>query len=103
MLIREARSGRVSGGDFGARSPPQLDPAAHPIGPGNETHPFRWPKVVENRTLVGPYAVAIPTMVAGHALAHELFATRPWAELVAPAAELAEAGAQVDWHTSLWI
>src|SRR5215207_258338 len=51
----------------------------------------------------GPYAVAIPAMVAGHAMAHELFATKTWEELVLPAADIAEAGAQVDWHTTLWI
>lgn len=103
MLIREARSGRVSVIDFGARSPAALDPAAYALAGGTDADLFGWPKVVENRNLVGAYAVAIPAMVAGHGLAHKLFATRPWRELVGPSAELAEAGAQVDWHTTLWV
>jgi gamma-glutamyltranspeptidase/glutathione hydrolase len=103
MLIREARSGRVSVVDFGARAPARLDPAAYQIVPGADLDLFGWPRVVENRNLVGPYAVAVPAMVAGHAMAHELFGRMPWAELVAPAADLAEAGAQVDGQTSLWI
>ena len=103
MLIREARSGRVSAIDFGARSPTTLDPAAYALAEGTDNDLFGWPAVVENRNLVGPYAVAIPAMVAGHAMAHELFATKTWEELVSPAADIAEVGAQVDWHTTLWI
>jgi gamma-glutamyltranspeptidase / glutathione hydrolase len=103
MLVREARSGRVSVVDFGARAPAALDPAAYVVAEGTDRDLFGWPKVVGGRNLAGPYAVAVPAMVAGHALAHELFATRRWEELVAPAAELAEAGVQVDWHTTLWI
>src|SRR3954451_11762490 len=103
ILIRESRTGKVSVIDFGARAPARLDPAAYVLTGGSDTDLFGWPMVVENRNLVGPYAVAIPAMVAGHAMAHERFGTRPWAELVASAADLAEAGPQVDWHTSLWI
>jgi gamma-glutamyltranspeptidase/glutathione hydrolase len=103
MLIREARSGRVSVIDFGARSPASLDVSAYVIADGTDKDLFGWPKVVEGRNLVGPYAVAVPAMVAGHAMAHELFATKDWDELVSPAAEIAEAGVQVDWHTTLWI
>ncbi|HEX8166473.1 MAG TPA: gamma-glutamyltransferase [Beijerinckiaceae bacterium] len=103
MLVREARTGKVSVIDFGARAPATLDPAAYVVAPGSDTDLFGWPMVAGKRNLVGPYAVAVPAMVAGHALAHELFGTRPWADLVAPAAAIAEAGVQVDWHTTLWI
>src|SRR5215204_2625900 len=103
MLIREAGTGKVSVIDFGARAPARLDPAAYVLAGGTDTDLFGWPKVVDNRNLVGPYAVAIPAMVAGHAMAHELFGTKSWAELVAPAAEIAERGVQADWHTTLWI
>jgi gamma-glutamyltranspeptidase / glutathione hydrolase len=103
MLVREAKTGKVSVVDFGARAPARLDPAAYVVAGGTDTDLFGWPKVVENRNLVGPYAVAIPAMVAGHAMAHELFATKSWAELVAPAAEIAERGVQVDGHTTIWI
>src|SRR5215213_10718439 len=103
MLIRESRTGKVSVIDFGARAPTRLDPAAYVLTGGSDTDLFGWPKVVDNRNLVGPYAVAIPAMVAGHAMAHELFGTKSWAELVAPAAEVAERGVHADWHTTLWI
>ncbi len=103
MLIRESKTGKVSVIDFGARAPARLDPAAYVLTGGSDTDLFGWPKVVDNRNLVGPYAVAIPAMVAGHAMAHELFGTKSWAELVTPAAEIAERGVQVDWHTTLWI
>ena len=103
MLVREARTGKVTVIDFGARSPAALDPAAYALAGGTDSNLFGWPKVVENRNLVGPYAVAVPGMVAGHGLAHALFGTRPWPELVAPAAAIAEAGVEVDWQTTLWI
>ncbi len=103
MLVLDARSRRVTAIDFGARSPANLDPAAYPVVGGSDTDLFGWPQVAEGRNLVGPYAVAIPAMVAGHALAHELFGTKPWAELISPSAELAEAGVQVDAHTTLWV
>src|SRR5215207_4155732 len=101
MLVREARSGRVSVVDFGARAPAALDPAAYPLSGGKDSDLFGWPSVVENRNLVGPRAVAVPAMVAGHALAHEMFGVLTWADLVMPAAEIAESGAEVDWHTTL--
>jgi gamma-glutamyltranspeptidase / glutathione hydrolase len=102
-LVREGRTGRVSVFDFGARAPAALDPAAYQVAEGNDVDLFGWPKVVGGRNLVGPYAVAVPAMVAGHALAHEAYGTMPWAELVRPAAELAEQGAQVDWLATVFV
>jgi gamma-glutamyltranspeptidase / glutathione hydrolase len=43
-------------------------------------------------SLLGAKAAGIPGTVAGLALAHERFATRPWAELIAPAIALARDG-----------
>lgn len=103
MLVREARSGRVSVVDFGPRAPAGLDPGAYPLDEGVDKDLFGWPKVVGNRNLVGPLAVAVPSMVAGHALAHAGWGSRPWAELLMPAAEIAARGAEVDWHTTLLV
>src|ERR1043165_9001750 len=51
--------------------------------------------------LAGPKAAGIPGTVAGLALAHEKFGTRPWAELVAPAIALAKDGHVLDsWHAA---
>jgi gamma-glutamyltranspeptidase / glutathione hydrolase len=44
----------------------------------------------------GPLAAGIPGVVAGLGLAHRLYGTRPWAELVAPAIELARQGHALD-------
>ncbi|HMI91416.1 MAG TPA: gamma-glutamyltransferase, partial [Polyangiales bacterium] len=43
-------------------------------------------------SLLGAKAAGIPGTVAGLALAHERFGTRPWAELIAPAIALARDG-----------
>ncbi|MCC5978288.1 MAG: gamma-glutamyltransferase [Salinarimonas sp.] len=103
MLVREAQSGRISVIDFGARSPQGLDPADFPMIGGADSDLFGWPMVVENRNVVGAKAIAVPAMVAGHALAHERFGSKPWADLVMPAAEIAQAGVDVDWYATLII
>lgn len=47
-------------------------------------------------TLRGGNAIAVPGLVAGLAEINRRFGTRPWAELVTPAARLAQRGAIVD-------
>ena len=47
------------------------------------------------KSLEGGLAVGVPGSVAGLALAHARFGTRPWAELLSPAIELAENGFSV--------
>ncbi|MGH3011978.1 MAG: gamma-glutamyltransferase family protein [Gaiellaceae bacterium] len=42
--------------------------------------------------LIGPAAAAVPGMPAGLAAAHQRYASLPWAELFAPAVEVARAG-----------
>ena len=101
MLVREARSGRITVIDFGARSPHKLDPADFKIIGGADSDLFGWPIVEENRNVIGAKAIAVPAMVAGHALAHERFGSKPWADLVMPAAEIAQTGVEIDWYSSL--
>ncbi|PZX17089.1 gamma-glutamyltranspeptidase/glutathione hydrolase [Palleronia aestuarii] len=89
---------------FGMRSPAGLDPAEYPIERGRKASDlFPWPAVEGDRNIRGGTAVAVPGTVAGIALAHEIWGTRPWAELLAPAIELAREGMQVDWYASLLI
>jgi gamma-glutamyltranspeptidase/glutathione hydrolase len=53
---------------------------------------FLAPGVPERASQLGALSIATPSLVAGLALAHERFATKPWAELLAPAIRLAEEG-----------
>jgi gamma-glutamyltranspeptidase / glutathione hydrolase len=104
MLVHDAASGANTAFDFGARSPQALDPADFVLSEGrDEGNLFGWPMVVGNLNTVGAKAVVAPAEPAGLALAHRRFGTKPWRELVMPAATLAEEGIVVDWHTTLII
>jgi len=48
--------------------------------------------VIENASLIGAQAVAVPGTVAGFWAAHQRFGSLPWPDLVAPAIRLAEEG-----------
>jgi len=52
-------------------------------------------EVVANASVVGPLAVGVPGTVAGMWAAHQRFGTRPWAELLEPAVQLAANGFEV--------
>ena len=43
----------------------------------------------DERNVHGPWSIATPGLVAGHALALERFGTRSWADSIAPALALA--------------
>jgi gamma-glutamyltranspeptidase / glutathione hydrolase len=101
MLVRHATDDRVTALDFGARSPAALDPADYPVVEGTVTDLFGWPRVKDDRNLVGPKALVAPTLVAGMAAAYKAFGRKPWRALVEPAARQAAEGLVVDWHTTL--
>jgi gamma-glutamyltranspeptidase/glutathione hydrolase len=100
-LVYEARSGKVTGIDFGGRSPATLDPDDFPLIGGADSDLFGWPIVEGNRNTVGAKAVVVPSEPAGLALLHGRFGRKRWRDLVAPAIRLAEQGPVVDWHTTL--
>ena len=52
--------------------------------------------MVTDRSLTGPLAAGVPGSVAGLFEAHRKYGTKPWAELVRPAIDLAERGFAVD-------
>ena len=64
---------------------------------------FNRPAVHEDRNVYGYHSIAVPTQVAGMALAHERFATKSWGDLITPAAELAAGGLPVNWFATLRI
>ena len=103
MLIYNARERRVDAVDFGMVAPRGLDPARYPLIGGKGLDLFAWPAVLDDRNLQGYDAIAVPGYVAGIAAALENFGTRSWADSLAPAIELAEAGLAVDWYASLKI
>lgn len=105
MLVGEAGTGQVHEVDFGMIAPRGIAPDHYALVEGSAGHDalFAWPRVIGDRNQIGPFAVAVPGAVAGLAAAVERFATMPWAELVAPAANLATRGLPVTWSTSLEI
>ena len=103
MLVRPAGEERTHALSFGMVAPGGLDPADYPLTGEVGADLFGWPAVLEDRNLRGPLAVAVPGQVAGLGLACERFGTWSWADLVAPASELAERGMEVDWHATVAI
>jgi gamma-glutamyltranspeptidase / glutathione hydrolase len=103
MLTYEAKSGKTTGIDFGGRSPKGLKVADFELIPGSDSDLFGWPAVKGNINTVGAKAVVTPSQPLGLWTAHQAFGRKPWAELVAPAIQLADEGPVVDWMTTLII
>jgi gamma-glutamyltranspeptidase / glutathione hydrolase len=62
-----------------------------------------WPSVAGDRNFVGGSAVAVPGAVPGLWAAHQRGGRLPWAQLLEPAIELAEAGLEVTWVVQIEI
>ena len=104
MIVYRAKERRTWVVDFGMRAPAGLDPVDYPLsGAGVSADLFPWPAVVEDRNAVGATAIAVPGTVDGMGVIHERFGTKPWRDLLAPAAELADEGLLVDWYAALVI
>ena len=103
MIVHLAGEGRAWSVDFGLVASRHLDPADYPLDEGRGSDLFNWPAVVADRNVMGPLSIAVPTWVAGVAAALERFGTRPWADCLAPAVELAERGLVADWYATLKI
>ena len=104
LVYRDAKTGKVTCVDFGGKSPKGLKLADFPLAGGiDEGNLFGWPAVEGNVNNVGAKSIVAPTEPAGMALAHRMFGTKRWRDLVAPAVKLAEVGQTVDWNTMLVI
>jgi gamma-glutamyltranspeptidase / glutathione hydrolase len=101
MVVHPAGAGQAEAIDFGPIAPRALDLAAYPLTGETRTELFTWPQVEDDRNMQGPFSFAIPSAVAGYALAVERFGRLPWRELLMPAAALARTGLPVDWYTTL--
>lgn len=101
MVVRMAGETTAKVIEFGMKSPIGLRAEDYPIVGGKAGDLFPWPSVLEDRNVFGAKAIAIPGQVAGMGLAHKTFATKSWADLLAPAIALADAGLPVDWYAQL--
>jgi gamma-glutamyltranspeptidase / glutathione hydrolase len=101
MVVHPAGAHTAAVIDFGPVAPLALDPTAFALTGGTRTELFTWPEVEGDRNIEGPLSFAIPSAVAGLALAVERFGRLPWRELLLPAAALARTGLPVDWWTTL--
>ena len=103
MVVRMADADQAQVIEFGMRAPQGLELADYPIVGGKSGDLFPWPRVQDDRNVFGATSVAIPGQVAGMGAAHEAFATLPWADLLAPAIAMADAGLPVDWYAQMII
>ena len=105
MLIHLAEERRTVGIDYSMTAPAALDPARYPLSgeQGPEDALFVWPRVTDDRNMIGPEAVAVPGAVAGFAMALERYGTLAWADALAPAIETADRGLAASWYTTLQI
>lgn len=103
MQIWDAKRKTAQVIEFSARSASKLDPADYPLVGGQDDSMFGWPSVVEDRNIYGYHSMALPGVVDGMRLAHENFGSKGWAELLAPAIELAQRGMEIDWFLVLQV
>jgi gamma-glutamyltranspeptidase/glutathione hydrolase len=101
MLVYLAKEKEVHVVDFGPISPHKLNPADFPLTGGFTTDLFTWPTVKDDRNVHGPNSIAVPGHVDGLATALAKFGTKSFADVIAPAIELADQGIAMDWYLTL--
>jgi gamma-glutamyltranspeptidase/glutathione hydrolase len=101
MLVYIAKEKKVHVVDFGPISPHRLDPADFPLTGGFTTDLFTWPTVKDDRNVHGPNSIAVPGHVDGLATALAKFGSKSFADVIAPAIELADQGMAMDWYLTL--
>jgi len=99
MIVWQAKERKAWCVGFGMPSPRGLDPKRYPLT-GTTRPGAWWPEVEGDRNLMGYESVGVPGVVDGLATALERFGTRPFAQMVQPAAALAERGMTVDWYAT---
>ncbi|MDO9524046.1 MAG: gamma-glutamyltransferase [Gemmobacter sp.] len=104
MTLWRAGESRAETIEFGMRAPQGLRLDDYPLQPDRKAGDlFPWMRVEGDRNIYGATAVAVPGVVAGMELAHRMYGTMDWADLLAPAIQLAEQGMLIDWYASLII
>src|SRR5471032_2093394 len=71
MIVQPADGGPASLIDFGMIAPQALDPGRYGLAPGGASDDalFGWPRVVEDRNVIGPDSIAVPGHIDGMRLA----------------------------------
>ena len=105
MLVQGPGTSPATVVDFGVVAPAKLDPSRYALIPGavGDEDLFGWPRVVQDRNVIGAESVALPGYVAGIGLAHERFGRLAWPALFEPAIAMAEEGVLLDWYGALAI
>jgi gamma-glutamyltranspeptidase/glutathione hydrolase len=106
MMVGLAAEKKVYRIDYGMIAPAKLDPARYALateGKAPEDFTFVWPRVVDDRNIMGPEAVGAPGAVAGFSAALERFGTLAWRDVMQPAIKLADKGMPTDWYQTLQI
>jgi gamma-glutamyltranspeptidase/glutathione hydrolase len=83
LLYRDGKTGEISAAEAMCAAPGGLDSA-------------KFAKLRQRERYFGYQSVAVPGLVSGLHAAHAKWGSRPWKELVLPAAELAESGVTID-------
>ncbi|WP_202913110.1 gamma-glutamyltransferase [Acuticoccus sediminis] len=102
MLHADGGSGEVATLDFNVVAPKALNPADYPLEDGAGGW-FQWPKVKDDRNVIGYPSIAIPGTIAGLSAALERFGTLSFGDALEPAIRFAERGMAIDWFSSLCI
>ncbi len=87
--------------DHGPRAPAGASPEMFTLAGDEGRGEHDWPMVEGRRNEVGALSVAVPGAVAGLAEAHARAGRLPWAQLLVPAIEVADAGLDVTWRLVL--
>jgi len=83
LLYRDGKTGEISSVEAMCAAPGGLDSA-------------KFAKLRQRERYFGYQSVAVPGLVSGLHAAHAKWGSRPWKDLVLPAAELAESGVTID-------
>ncbi len=102
MLVGE-RSGAVMVVEFTGQCPLSIDPACYPLDPAGGTSFLGFPRVQNDRNVVGWEAVCVPGAVAGLSAALDRWGRLGWDRVLAPAIDMADRGIGIDWHATLAI
>ena len=101
MLIYSADEDRVVAIDFNTRAPRAVSPDMYRVKDAAAVGGTKIFEVEGNENSVGPKSVTIPATLIGLCKAHELYGSKPLAELLEPAISLASEGFTLGWDQAL--